>query len=139
MHGQFGQTAHDKEIGGREARKSACASQVGGARRFATDSPQESPSPAAPPRALGHNCSELRSHVMSNDAKLGLVVGIGLVILIAIVFFRKDAVPAALAPTSAPVQNAKATTPTAGDPPPAAPQAPPPVEPRPMSPIEPPH
>ncbi len=34
---------------------------------------------------------------MTNDAKLGLVVGIGLVILIAIVFFRKD--PAA--PTAA--------------------------------------
>jgi hypothetical protein len=27
---------------------------------------------------------------MTNDAKLGLVVGIGVVILIAIVFFRKD-------------------------------------------------
>jgi hypothetical protein len=31
-----------------------------------------------------------RGAVMTNDAKLGLVVGIGVVILIAIVFFRKD-------------------------------------------------
>ena len=77
---------------------------------------------------------------MTNDAKLGLVVGIGLVILIAIVFFRKEAVPAALAPT--PVQTAKAVTPTTGESltvaPPGPPKTSPPVEPQPLSPIEPP-
>jgi hypothetical protein len=35
---------------------------------------------------------------MTNDAKLGLVVGIGVVILIAIVFFRKDPILAHAAP-----------------------------------------
>ncbi len=35
---------------------------------------------------------------MSNDAKLGLVVGIAVVILIAIVFYRKDATLAHTAP-----------------------------------------
>lgn len=30
---------------------------------------------------------------MTNDAKLGLVVGMGLVIVVAVVFFRKDLVP----------------------------------------------
>jgi hypothetical protein len=78
--------------------------------------------------------------MMTNDAKLGLVVGIGVVILIAIVFFRKEAVPAALAP--APVQTAKAPAPSGGEPlavpPPTTPQTPPPVEPRPLNPIEPP-
>ncbi len=38
---------------------------------------------------------------MTNDAKLGLVVGIGLVILIAIVFFRKDGTLAHAAPAPA--------------------------------------
>ncbi len=38
---------------------------------------------------------------MTNDAKLGLVVGIGLVILIAIVFFRKDPALARAAPAVA--------------------------------------
>jgi 5'-nucleotidase len=37
---------------------------------------------------------------MPNDAKLGLIVGVGLVIAIAVVFFRKDA-PAAPAPAAA--------------------------------------
>jgi hypothetical protein len=42
---------------------------------------------------------------MSNDAKLGLVVGVGLVIAIGVIFFRKEppateAVPAASAPGS---------------------------------------
>lgn len=31
---------------------------------------------------------------MPKDAKFGLVVGLGLVILIAVVFYRRDAVPA---------------------------------------------
>jgi hypothetical protein len=30
---------------------------------------------------------------MSNDSKLGLVLGVALVILIAVVFFRRDAAP----------------------------------------------
>jgi hypothetical protein len=46
---------------------------------------------------------------MTNDAKLGLVVGISVVILIAIVFYRKDPALAHAAPdakASAPVQSA---------------------------------
>jgi len=50
---------------------------------------------------------------MTNDAKLGLVVGIGLVILIAIVFFRKDSAAARAAPTPATV----AAVPAASEPP----------------------
>jgi hypothetical protein len=38
---------------------------------------------------------------MTNDAKLGLVVGIGVVILIAIVFFRKDSTLAHAVPSPA--------------------------------------
>jgi hypothetical protein len=49
---------------------------------------------------------------MTNDAKLGLVVGIGLVILIAIIFFRKDPAAARAAPTPATV----AAVPAAGEP-----------------------
>ena len=30
---------------------------------------------------------------MTNDAKLGLVVGVGLVIVVAVVFFRKEIAP----------------------------------------------
>jgi hypothetical protein len=41
---------------------------------------------------------------MSNDAKLGLVVGIALVILIALVFFRKDAAGPAAQEANAPAQ-----------------------------------
>jgi hypothetical protein len=48
---------------------------------------------------------------MTNDAKLGLVVGIGLVILIAIVFFRKDPAAARAAPAPATV----AAVPAASD------------------------
>lgn len=58
---------------------------------------------------------------MTNDAKLGLVVGIGLVILIAIVFFRKDTPVARAAPTPATV----AAVPAGSDLPPI-PIAPPP-------------
>ena len=45
---------------------------------------------------------------MPNDAKLGLIVGVGLVILVAVVFFRKDSsaapppAPAAAAPDAPP-------------------------------------
>jgi nucleoid-associated protein YgaU len=53
---------------------------------------------------------------MPNDAKLGLVVGVGLVIAVALVFFRKDA------PVSAdPAANSVRPAPPA----PAAPPAPP--------------
>jgi nucleoid-associated protein YgaU len=49
---------------------------------------------------------------MPNDAKLGLVVGVGVVIAVAIAFFRKDA-PAA-DPSAANVQGVSAA-PTPGD------------------------
>jgi hypothetical protein len=87
---------------------------------------------------------------MSNDAKLGLVVGIAVVILIAIVFYRKDpalahAVPEARA--AAQVQSASivgaplaaeplSLTPAAPAPPapiPLEPEAPVPATPRPRS------
>jgi nucleoid-associated protein YgaU len=35
---------------------------------------------------------------MPNDAKLGMIVGVGLVIAIAVVFFRKDGLPGPTAP-----------------------------------------
>jgi hypothetical protein len=38
---------------------------------------------------------------MPNDAKLGMIVGVGVVIAIAVVFFRKDAAPAPPAPNAA--------------------------------------
>jgi nucleoid-associated protein YgaU len=53
---------------------------------------------------------------MPNDAKLGLVVGVGLVIAVAVVFFRKD-LPA---PDPAAAKPAPAVTPS---PPPAASRA----------------
>ena len=46
---------------------------------------------------------------MSNASKLGLVIGIGLVVLITIVYFRRDPVPAsatAAAKVPAPIQSA---------------------------------
>jgi hypothetical protein len=52
---------------------------------------------------------------MTNDAKFGLVIGIGLVILIAIVFFRKDPCTAARA---APTPATVAAVPAASDAPP---------------------
>ncbi|MBL8798385.1 MAG: LysM peptidoglycan-binding domain-containing protein [Planctomycetia bacterium] len=46
---------------------------------------------------------------MPNDAKLGLVVGVGLVIAIGVVFYKKDASPAPGTPaTGAAVQSAGA-------------------------------
>ena len=42
---------------------------------------------------------------MPNDAKLGMVVGVCLVILVAVIFFRKD-----LAGTNRPPENAAVTT-----------------------------
>jgi nucleoid-associated protein YgaU len=50
----------------------------------------------------------MESLVMPNDAKLGLVVGVALVITVAVIFFRKDA-PANPAATN--VQPAPAATP----------------------------
>lgn len=52
---------------------------------------------------------------MPNDAKLGMVVGVGLVILVAVIFFRKD-----LAPGDLPTDKTAATT--LNPPPPAAPR-----------------
>jgi hypothetical protein len=45
---------------------------------------------------------------MPNDAKLGLVVGVGLVLLIAVVFFRKDPVAATGGPPVAQLPAAEA-------------------------------
>jgi hypothetical protein len=78
---------------------------------------------------------------MTNDAKLGLVVGIGLVVLIAIVFFRKDPLVAQVAP--APAQTASVTAPAPSEPlavssPPAAPRTASPVDPAPLQTIPPP-
>src|SRR5438034_89884 len=56
---------------------------------------------------------------MPNDAKLGLVLGVGLVVAIAVVFFRKEPAPAAAAPGPAPA----AVSPTGPEPP--APPGPP--------------
>jgi 5'-nucleotidase len=47
---------------------------------------------------------------MPNDAKLGLVVGVGLVIAVAVVFFRKETPPAD--PASAPPAPAVTPSPT---------------------------
>jgi hypothetical protein len=82
---------------------------------------------------------------MTNDAKLGLVVGIGIVILIAIVFYRKEpALAQALPDANAPAQVQSASivsiptavepvTPTAPTPPapiPEEPESPAPAAPR---------
>jgi nucleoid-associated protein YgaU len=49
---------------------------------------------------------------MPNDAKLGLVVGVGLVIIVAVVFFRKDlATSSGLLPEKAAVSTYRPTTP----------------------------
>jgi hypothetical protein len=47
---------------------------------------------------------------MSNDAKLGLVVGIGVVILIAILFFRKETGPSSAAEAKVPAKIQPVTT-----------------------------
>jgi hypothetical protein len=53
---------------------------------------------------------------MPNDAKLGMIVGVGMVIAIAVVFFRKDPAPAPPAPHNpaaaavAPAQTPAAST-----------------------------
>jgi hypothetical protein len=77
---------------------------------------------------------------MTNDAKLGLVVGIAVVILIAIVFYRKDhaqvhALPDATAPAQ--VQSASiVSVPPAADPvTPAAPTPPASISEEPDSPV----
>lgn len=46
------------------------------------------------------NLPSLETLGMTNDAKLGLAVGVALVITVAVVFFRKDTVPAHAAPSS---------------------------------------
>jgi hypothetical protein len=45
---------------------------------------------------------------MTNDAKLGLVVGVALVITVALVFFRKDAIAVHAAPSNIPVSTSAA-------------------------------
>ncbi len=57
---------------------------------------------------------------MPNDAKLGLVIGVGLVIAVAVVFFRRDEVTAQ--PSADPAGAATAVNPTPAA---AAPQPPP--------------
>jgi Wiskott-Aldrich syndrome protein len=63
---------------------------------------------------------------MANDAKLGLVLGVLLVLVIAVLFFRKDSAasvptaPAAVAPTKKAAQ--KVTPPTPPRPPAGPPQ-----------------
>lgn len=52
---------------------------------------------------------------MTNDAKLGLVVGIGVVILIAIVFFRKDLGVAHASPPPSPTAQVHSALPQRGD------------------------
>jgi hypothetical protein len=62
---------------------------------------------------------------MTNDAKLGLVLGIGVVILIAIVFFRRDPVLAATVPESpSAVAVAPVAPPGPNDPEPGTPESP---------------
>ena len=51
---------------------------------------------------------------MPKDAKLGLVVGVGLVVLIAVVFFKKDS--AAAHPTANPAAAVNATEPPRSEP-----------------------
>jgi nucleoid-associated protein YgaU len=48
---------------------------------------------------------------MPNDAKLGLIVGMGLVITVAVVFFRKDSLAAQPAPEMSTPSTAQATNP----------------------------
>jgi hypothetical protein len=43
---------------------------------------------------------------MPNDAKLGMIVGVGLVIAIAVVFFRKDGLPGPFGPEQATATSA---------------------------------
>ena len=57
---------------------------------------------------------------MSNDAKLGLVLGVAIVLVIALVFFRSDPVDAKTAPEPTPAATALKKNPPA-DPPPAMP------------------
>lgn len=52
---------------------------------------------------------------MPNDAKLGMVVGIALVIAVAVFFVRKDAAPPPAAPTSEAVTVAAPSKPPEAD------------------------
>jgi nucleoid-associated protein YgaU len=49
---------------------------------------------------------------MPNDAKLGMIVGVGLVIAIAVVFFRKDGPTTVEAPTTSAVSSASPAAPS---------------------------
>ncbi len=68
---------------------------------------------------------------MSSDAKLGLVIGVGLVLTIAVVFFRKDPAKA----TSPAEPGAPAAVKAANSPPPVPPSPPAIPEPRPVPPM----
>ncbi len=57
---------------------------------------------------------------MSNDAKLGLVAGMGLVIAVAVVFFRKDALSLHVDSMNKPISAAVAATPAGIETPAAA-------------------
>jgi nucleoid-associated protein YgaU len=60
---------------------------------------------------------------MPNDAKLGLVVGVGLVIAAGIVFYRKDAPAGSTAAIDKPLQTVQAAPPDASSATPAKPTA----------------
>ncbi len=53
---------------------------------------------------------------MPNDAKLGLVVGVCVVLLIAVVFFRKDPAGLTAAAPGGPAPSAQVRPPTAAPP-----------------------
>jgi hypothetical protein len=77
---------------------------------------------------------------MTNDAKLGLVVGIGVVILIAIVFYRKDpaqahALPDVTAPAQVQTESVVRVPPTVEPFTPVAPTPPAPLRLEPESPV----
>lgn len=68
---------------------------------------------------------------MPNDAKLGLIAGLGVVVLIAAVFFRKDPSSAGTSgpsplPQSSPVSPARSNPPVSNENTPEGPTLPPP-------------
>jgi hypothetical protein len=48
---------------------------------------------------------------MSNDAKVGLVVGMGLVVTVAVVFFRKEVFASVAGPSNKPISAAVSAAP----------------------------
>lgn len=51
---------------------------------------------------------------MTNDAKLGLVLGVAMVVLIAVIFFRKEPVSAAATPAQTPAAQVRPAAPAPG-------------------------